>query len=169
VLSRIKKPAVAYFVISLIILGLDQATKLIIVRVLHPHESIQVLPFLRIVSVRNPGAAFGMFQGFGPAFFIIISLVAAGIISYMIIKGKDDRLSLSFILGGALGNLVDRVRLGHVVDFIDLYAGKYHWPAFNTADSALTVGIALLFYRTMMRRGPRGLSAGDTTTGTHRH
>ncbi|NOZ25145.1 MAG: signal peptidase II [Nitrospirae bacterium] len=157
-----------YFIISLIILGLDQATKFLIVRFVHPYESIQILPFLRIVSVRNPGAAFGMFQGLGP-FLIIVSIVAVGIISYMIMKGKDDRLSLSFILGGALGNLVDRIRLGHVVDFIDVYAGKYHWPAFNTADSALTVGIALLFYRTITRKGSHDISAGNTNTGPQRH
>jgi len=88
VLSRIKKPAITYFIISLIVLILDQATKLIIVRYIHPYESIQILPFFRIVSVRNPGAAFGMFQGLGPLFFIIISFIAIGIISFMIIKGK---------------------------------------------------------------------------------
>ena len=104
-----------YFIISLIILVLDQATKLIIVRTIHPYESIAVLPFLQIVNVKNKGAAFGLFQGLGNTFFIIIIFIAVGIISAMIIKGKDDRLSLSFILGGALGNLVDRIRLGYVL------------------------------------------------------
>ncbi len=159
-LSRIKKPPITYFIISLIVLILDQATKLIIVRYIHPYETVQILPFFRIVSVRNPGAAFGMFQGLGPLFFIIISFIAIGIISFMIIKGKDDGLSLSFILGGALGNLVDRIRLGHVIDFLDLYVGKHHWPAFNVADSALTLGIVLLFYRAIINRGSSDFSSG---------
>jgi len=166
VLPRAEKPALIYFIISLAVLGLDQLTKLLIVRFVHPYESIQVLPFLRIVSVRNPGAAFGMFKGLGPAFLIIVSIAAVAVISYMIVKGKDDRLSLSLILGGALGNLADRIRLGHVVDFIDVYAGRYHWPAFNTADSALTLGIALLFYRSVTRKGSHRPSEGDAASGT---
>lgn len=132
---------------SIIILIIDQITKLIIVNFILPNQSIKVFSFLNIVNVRNTGAAFGLFQSLGNSIFIIISLIAILIIFFMIIRSKDDTFALSLILGGAMGNLTDRLRLGYVVDFIDFHIRNYHWPAFNIADSVLTIGISLLFVK----------------------
>jgi signal peptidase II len=110
-----------------------------------PYESIDLLPFLNIVHVKNEGAAFGLFTTLGNSIFVIISIVAIiVIIAYLArIKGNLEIVSISLILGGAIGNLVDRLTIGKVVDFVDFFVGKWHWPAFNVADSALTVGILL--------------------------
>lgn len=147
-----KRDRILYPAVSAIILILDQATKLIVLRTIRPFEEISLLPFLQLVNVKNTGAAFGLFQSMGNTFFIIVSIIAIGVVSFLMLRGKEDRPYLSLILGGALGNLIDRLRLGYVVDFIDLYAGRHHWPAFNVADSALTAGILLLFVRTLIRR-----------------
>ena len=132
---------------SIIILIIDQITKLVIVNFILPNQSIKVFSFLNIVNVRNTGAAFGLFQSLGNSIFIIISFIAILIIFVMIIRSKDDTFALSLILGGAMGNLTDRLRLGYVVDFIDFHISNYHWPAFNIADSVLTIGISLLFIK----------------------
>lgn len=129
----------------------DFISKQFIVTTMMPHETIEVLPFLRIVNVRNEGAAFGLFTHLGNRFFIIISLIAILLIA-VYIKGIRRRLelySLSFILGGAIGNLTDRLRIGKVIDFIDIFIGSWHWPAFNVADSALTIGIILFILSSM--------------------
>lgn len=125
--------------------GLDQLTKSIINTYLKTYESIEVLPFFQIVHVRNTGAAFGIFRGLGNGVFIGISVLAVLVVTALLLTSKEDRIAFSLILGGALGNLTDRLLRGYVVDFLDFYIGSHHWPAFNVADSALTVGIALLF------------------------
>jgi signal peptidase II len=102
------------------------------------------LPFFNIVYVENIGSAFGMFKSLGNVFFIIVAALAMVFVSILIIKDKDNRLSFSLILGGAAGNLTDRIIRGYVIDFLDMYVGRYHWPAFNVADSALTIGIFLI-------------------------
>jgi signal peptidase II len=108
------------------------------------HSSIAVTSFFNIVSVRNRGSAFGMFQSWGNTPFIVLSAVVLIIIAGLLIFGKKDMLALSFVLGGAAGNMTDRLTTGAVVDFLDFYAGRYHWPAFNVADMALTCGIGLM-------------------------
>lgn len=133
-----------YFFISGIIVILDQSAKILITKKIAPYEAVDILPFFRIVHVYNKGAAFGSFQWLGNPFFIIVSLIAVAVIAFLILKGKENPLGLSFILGGAVGNLIDRLRLGYVVDFLDFYIGTYHWPAFNVADSFLSVGIAFM-------------------------
>jgi signal peptidase II len=141
------------FLISFIVVVLDQATKYLALTYINPYDSFKVLPFLHIVLVTNKGAAFGMFKNIGSSFFIAASLVAIIFVIFLLIRGKEDRLGLSLILGGAIGNLIDRILYGSVVDFIDLSIGKYHWPAFNVADSSLTIGVAILllthFLKTM--------------------
>ncbi len=134
-----------FFLVSLIIVLLDYVTKLFIVNTISPHDSLLVLPFLRIVHVKNTGAAFGILQGLGNEIFIIITLIAIVGFVIFILKSDENLLSLSFILGGAIGNIIDRISRGFVIDFIDVFAGKYHWPAFNVADSAITAGMVLLF------------------------
>lgn len=133
---------------------LDFLTKKIIVAKIMPHESINVLPFLRIVHVENKGAAFGVLASLGNNIFIIISFIAILFIVIYIsrVKKRMELFSLSLILGGAAGNLIDRIRIGKVIDFIDIFIGDWHWPSFNVADSALTVGI-ILFLVLNIRQG----------------
>lgn len=136
-----------YFLVSFLVVIMDQLTKYIARATIPPFESIQVLPFLHLVSVRNTGAAFGMFKVFGNTIFVIISLAAIVFVLFLLLRGMEDKLALALILGGAIGNLIDRVAYSHVTDFIDVFAGRFHWPAFNIADSALTIGILLMIVR----------------------
>lgn len=142
-----KKNTLIYLVASIVAI-LDFITKKLIVATVDPSNAIDILPFLRIVLVKNTGAAFGLFASLGNAFFIIITIVAIiFIIVYLtkIPKGLE-LFAISLILGGAIGNFIDRATIGEVVDFIDFYVGTWHWPAFNVADSALTVGITLFIW-----------------------
>ncbi len=132
--------------IGLLILS-DQLTKFLVIKFLDPYQPLKILPFFQLVNVKNKGAAFGLFQSLGNTTFIFISIAAILFILVILFKTKEDRISLSLILAGATGNLIDRIRYGYVVDFIDLHIGRYHWPAFNIADSALSIGIFLLFLK----------------------
>ena len=132
--------------VSTLVMVLDYVTKRIVLVKLAPYDRIEVLPFLNIVYVENKGAAFGMFANLGNNFFIGISVIALVVILvYMskIPKGLE-LFSISLLFGGAVGNLIDRILFGKVVDFIDFYVGTLHWFAFTVADSALTYGIILL-------------------------
>ena len=140
-----------FFLTSFIIFVLDQVTKYLIRSHLSLFEVINVLPFFNIVYVENTGSAFGMFKGLGNIVFIAIASVAIVSVVVLLIKDRENRTGFSLILGGAAGNLADRVFLGHVVDFLDVFVGKFHWPAFNVADSALTVGIALLAVNSLLQ------------------
>ena len=142
-----KKSPVPFFCLSLIILVLDQATKYYIKMHVYPFDPLRILPFFDIVYVENTGSAFGMFKALGSSFFIVVSVVAIIVLSVLVIKDLSNRTAYSLLLGGAAGNLLDRLFYGHVIDFLDVYVGKYHWPAFNVADSALTIGIALFFFK----------------------
>lgn len=147
-------------VISSVILLFDYITKWIIVETVQLHDHIDLLPFLRIVHVENKGAAFGLFTQLGNNIFILISACAIICIVIYLIKLPIglEVYSLSMILGGAAGNLIDRIRIGKVIDFIDIYVMNWHWPAFNVADSALTVGIILFLIAS--------LKAGHHANGT---
>ncbi|MDC4203085.1 MAG: signal peptidase II [Candidatus Manganitrophus sp.] len=134
---------------------LDQITKLLIQNAFRLHESVVVIQdFFSLTYIRNPGAAFGLFAdqsaGFRSVFFLVVSIVALSILLYFLAQTpKEDKSSLvaiSLLFGGAVGNLIDRVRMGEVVDFLDFYVGQFHWPAFNVADSAITIGISLLMF-----------------------
>lgn len=136
----------------LLVLPLDQWTKYEVSKRLHYRETIEVIPhFFNLTHVRNPGGAFGLLGGEkggkGTVFFIFFSLLAIGSILYFFLRLKEENLlsfALSLVLGGAIGNLIDRFWYGEVIDFLDFYLFSYHWPAFNIADSAITLGIALL-------------------------
>ncbi len=135
-------------VIAILVIFLDVITKAIIVSKVAHHEIIKVLPFINIVHIENKGAAFGLFAGLGNIFFIVISIIAILFILYYLkaVQKKMEIISLSLVLGGAVGNLIDRIRIGKVTDFIDFYVNNWHWPSFNVADSALTVGIILFIW-----------------------
>ena len=133
-----------YFLIAILVVLLDQITKFLARSLIGPFETIKVFPFLHLVSVRNEGAAFGLFKGFGNIPFILISLIAVIVVIVLLIRGKEDRFGLALILGGAIGNMIDRITMGSVTDFVDVFAGRFHWPAFNVADSALTIGLVVM-------------------------
>ncbi len=141
-----------YLILTLLIILLDQTTKTLIKFSVSPFETIRILPFFNIVYVENIGSAFGMFKSMGSLFFIIFSLLAIVFITYLLIKEVFNRFIYAIILGGAIGNLIDRVIYGYVIDFLDFYVGSFHWPAFNIADSALTIGIFLLLYKTFLSK-----------------
>jgi len=137
--------------ISVAGLVIDQATKIYVDRVMHLYQSIPVIDGLfNIFYIRNKGAAFSFLSSasWRIPFFIAVSLIASLVIIVGIKKLRDDQrlamLSMSMIFSGAVGNLIDRVRLGEVIDFLDVYWKTYHWPAFNVADSLICVGVGLL-------------------------
>ena len=145
------KSQLKYLWISLLIIGLDQITKLIAENQLPLHQRVNVLPYFDWYLTYNTGAAFSFLAdagGWQRWFFAITSIVISGIIIVWIKKlEKDDHLtaiSLCLILGGAIGNLIDRIYLGHVIDYIQIWLGTYPWPAFNIADAAISVGAAVL-------------------------
>jgi signal peptidase II len=134
---------------ALMVILLDQATKAAVVRALSLYETVPVIPgFFNLVHIRNPGIAFGLLSHLGSAWSsLVLSAVTTAAIVLLVLwfarlRNEDRRaaIGLSLVIGGAVGNLIDRVRLGEVVDFLDLYVGSFHWPAFNVADSAVTVG-----------------------------
>jgi signal peptidase II len=150
-----------YITISLAIIILDTITKWLVSANISLHDAITVVPNLfSIVHVRNTGAAFGI--GANAESQVVPLLLNSGailvfliVVAYALRTPLTDRtlqIGLHLILGGAIGNLVDRFRFGYVVDFLDFYVRDHHWPAFNVADSAICVGIALLFLD--MRRKP---------------
>jgi signal peptidase II len=133
----------------------DQLTKYIVDRTMPLHYSIPIIEnFFSLTYIRNTGAAFGIFSGsheaFRLPFLIIVSLIAIGFIFTMLKRLRESEtgltIALAFILGGAIGNLIDRVIYGEVIDFLDVYWSSYHWPAFNLADSFITVGVCITVY-----------------------
>lgn len=137
--------------ISLLAFILDQVTKQSVVSSMDLYERIQLTPFLNFTYVHNYGAAFSFLYdagGWQRYFLSAVALVVSGlIILWLKQTGRKQVLlpvAFAFILGGALGNVYDRIVYGYVIDFIDLYYGTYHWPAFNIADSAIFIGAALL-------------------------
>jgi signal peptidase II len=157
-----KKMKRKYWVLSItgiLIILLDQYTKYEAQKRIYLHQSIKVIDgFFNLTHLRNRGGAFGIFGGerggFGSLFFLAVPLLAIGIILYLFWKLKENErtlsLSLSLILSGAIGNLIDRFRYGEVVDFLDFYLFSYHWPAFNIADSAITIGIGLMAFELLI-------------------
>jgi signal peptidase II len=149
----------AFYFIALGVVLLDQATKLLVVRSMRLGQSIPLIPgFLDFTFVLNPGAAFSLLatmpDGVRNPFFIVISLAAVVLILvYRTRYLLGDRLAsvgLGLILGGAVGNLIDRVRYGVVLDFLDAHIYQYHWPVFNVADSAISVGVGLMLLQMLL-------------------
>ena len=152
-----------HFLIALLVIALDRLTKWTIARKLSLHDSIQVIPgFFRIIRTENRGAAFGLFADspseWKVGLLILFSLVALLIVSALLWKNSHSLTStgigLALILGGAIGNLWDRVVSGHVVDFLLFYVGQYQWPAFNLADSSIVVGAGLLVFEILFTKSP---------------
>jgi signal peptidase II len=145
------------------VLGLDLFTKMLILAHVPLGAAIPVVPGLfDLTHVHNPGGAFGFLAAMGPqargVVFILVSLVAVAVILWFYMQTPVQQRWLAFgfalICGGAIGNLVDRLRFGVVIDFIDVYIGALHWPAFNIADSAITVGVTIFAFHVVFRKMP---------------
>lgn len=139
------------FWIALSVLVLDQITKVSVAGTMGLYESIELTPFFSLTYVHNQGAAFSFLSeagGWQRWFFVVLSVAASiGLTIWLLRLPKDARwqeTALGLILGGAVGNLIDRVAYGYVIDFLDLYYNNWHWPAFNVADSGITVGVILM-------------------------
>jgi len=157
----VKKNIVLFIFGAIAVIVLDQITKAVITEKLFMYGSYKVIDgFFSLVYVMNPGAAFGFLAGapeiFRYLFFISITVLAILLIIYYILKSKSQDvlmvISLTLIFGGAVGNLIDRIRFGAVVDFLDFYIGTWHWPAFNAADSAISIGAVLMIWEMLVSR-----------------
>lgn len=142
-----------YYWIALFILIVDQGSKWLVVKKMSLYDSITIIDqFFYLTSHRNRGAAFGILEN-QRWFFIVITFVVIGIIVYYLWKLKNSHpwmsVAFSLVLGGAIGNLIDRIRTGEVVDFFHFQFGSYHYPIFNVADSAIVIGVAILVIITL--------------------
>ena len=149
----------AWWALALAIIALDQLTKQAVLARFQLHESLVVTDFFNLVLVYNSGAAFSFLAdagGWQKWFFIGLAFVITGWLSVMLRQHAHERLmptALSFIIAGALGNVIDRFRFDAVVDFLDFHVAGYHWPAFNVADSGITVGVALMLWHQFFYEG----------------
>ena len=153
-----------WFALALVVVIADQATKALVLARFSLGERLELTGFFNMVLVYNKGAAFSFLSDAGgwqtPA-LVLFALVAIGVVGAFIVRSPGRTLlnvGLALILGGAIGNLIDRLRFGQVVDFLDFHAAGWHWPAFNVADSAITVGAALLILEGFLYREGRARS-----------
>jgi signal peptidase II len=157
---RLPKPE-AWFGLAALVIALDQVSKFWVLASFHLGESLPVTSFFNLVLVFNSGAAFSFLAGAGgwqKWFFVILALVISVWLVVMIRHHANERLmpaTLALVLGGALGNVIDRLRFGAVADFLDFHVAGWHWPAFNIADSAITVGVALLLWQQLTHKDSR--------------
>ena len=147
------KSRARYLVISLVILLFDQLTKQIVSKAMMPHQSIELIPnFLNLTYIHNRGAVFGLGSGMSSPYLswflssLSILSLAVILVYFLRVSVRNSRLyvGLALVLGGAMGNLLDRITSGYVVDFIDVHWFDYHWPYFNLADSSICIGVGLL-------------------------
>lgn len=145
------------YLVPLYVFILDWLSKYVALEFLTPQTPVQVFPFFNFYLTFNPGISFSMFRAdspYGVWALIGVTCVICGFILYAIKKEKESwtRFGLMLILGGALGNVWDRIRYGVVVDFLDFHLADYHWPAFNVADSAICIGVAIILWQTLRRK-----------------
>jgi signal peptidase II len=150
--------------ISLLFAGIDQITKILVFKKLTYvsrmtiglHRHIKITSFFNLVKVWNKGVSFGMFNNLanGQVILSILTLLIAGFVLYLLWKSKDkySMIYLSLIFGGAIGNLIDRIRFGAVADFLDFHIGELHWPAFNIADSIVCIGVFMILIEGFVKR-----------------
>jgi len=150
--------------LSALVIVIDQITKRIVDTTMQLYQSIELIPYFQLTYMRNQGAAFSFLSGAGGWqrwFFIGLAVIASVFICFWLKKlnrsQRWEAIAWSLVLGGALGNLIDRILYGYVIDFLDVYIGDWHWPAFNVADSAITVGVVMLVLDSFKPQ-PRSLS-----------
>jgi signal peptidase II len=147
--------------LSVLVVAVDQWTKWLVDSSMQLYQSIELVPFFQLTYLRNQGAAFSFLAGAGGWqrwFFIGLAVTASALICYWLKRMEKhqcwEAAAWALILGGALGNLIDRVVYGYVIDFLDVYYRQWHWPAFNVADSAITIGVAMLLIDSLRTRSP---------------
>jgi len=159
----LKNKYIKLVVFAGIIVLLDQFTKALIIDHISFNQTIPVMRgFFNITHIHNPGGAFGLMADLSPALrsiiFLFISSLAVGLIFYFYKKTPPNypwlAAAFALIFGGAIGNLIDRLRFGFVIDFLDFYIGNLHWPAFNVADSAISVGIGIFVFHLLFKKMP---------------
>lgn len=151
--------ALPWWLLALAVVVLDQATKLIVDSQLVLHQAVAVVPFFNLTLIYNEGAAFSFLadaDGWQRWFFIVLSAVVSVVLAVWLTRLKRHENFLAFglalVLGGALGNLIDRIAYGHVVDFIQVYYQSWYFPTFNVADSAISVGATILIVTSLFSR-----------------
>ena len=151
--------------LSLLAIILDQGSKLAITSTMHLYQSIQIIPNFRLTYVHNTGAAFSFLSeagGWQRWFFAGLALAISAVIAVWLSRLKPHEtllaVALSLVLGGAMGNLIDRLAYGYVIDFLDVYYQTWHWPAFNIADSAITLGVIFMLVESFVLGKPEDVS-----------
>ncbi|GGB02517.1 signal peptidase II [Agarivorans gilvus] len=149
--SKANSSGLRWLWLSVLVFALDQLTKLAIAKTFDLYESVAITPFFNLVSVRNYGAAFSFLSdagGWQRWFFTAIAVVVSALLLWWMKKTPAEQklpaIAYALVLGGAIGNVFDRIVFGYVIDFLDFYVGSYHWPSFNIADSAICIGAVLL-------------------------
>lgn len=161
----------AWLSFAALIVVVDQLTKLAVTRSLTYGQSIAVTPFFDLVLVFNPGAAFSFLSdasGWQRWFFVVLALAISVWLVVLLRRHAAEKLlpvALALILGGAIGNVIDRVLFGAVIDFLYFHLGKYYWPAFNVADSAISIGVALMIWDQIRPRAAKATDAGAAERG----
>jgi signal peptidase II len=152
--KRVPRPSLGLWLgLAGVVIALDQLSKAWVLAAFRLGERLEITGFFNLVLVFNSGAAFSFLAdagGWQKWFFVVLALAVSAWLVVMLRQHVGERLlalALALVLGGALGNVIDRVRFGAVVDFLDVHAAGWHWPAFNVADSAITVGVALLLWQ----------------------
>ncbi len=145
------RPMLKWLWLSLLVLVLDQASKWLVSHALQLYQSIAVVPGFRLTYVHNTGAAFSFLSdagGWQRWLFALLALAISAVLTIWLLRLKPQEklmaIALALVLGGAVGNLIDRLLYGYVIDFLDVYYQNWHWPAFNIADSAICIGVALM-------------------------
>ena len=158
-MKRAKKGSMLkYYLLSSLVFLSDQFTKIQAINLVRDEQFIKINSYLYLVHFKNEGAAFSFLSdagGWQRYFLSIVAAIASVFIIFMIKKNKENiflALGLSLILGGAVGNLYDRLSLGHVTDFLYFHFNDYYWPAFNLADTAITVGAAIIIYDSIFKK-----------------
>jgi len=153
--------------VSLVVIFIDQLSKWwILSKVMNPPKIVQVTQYFNLVLTWNRGVSFGLFNeegNWGAWIFSILALIIVVVLVFWLIKAETKLVSISlgFIIGGALGNVIDRINHTAVVDFLDFYIGKFHWPAFNAADSFITFGAAVLIIDSLFARQKHNSNANN--------
>jgi len=149
--------------IALVVLLADQASKIAADLLLSYAQPVAVLPFFNLTLLYNPGAAFSFLAdagGWQRWFFFTLAVVISVVLAEWLLKlpqqARRHQWGISLVIGGAIGNAIDRIAYGHVVDFFDFHLAGYHWPAFNIADAAITIGVALLLWAELTRTDHQG-------------
>lgn len=155
------RKATPWFALAAVVVFADQLSKWAVLTSFAPGARLPVTGFFNLVLVYNRGAAFSLLAGlpgWQTPLFVAIAAAAIVVVTVLLVRSPGRRTfcaGLALILGGALGNVIDRLRFGHVVDFLDFHALGWHWPAFNVADSAITVGAGLLIVESFLQRSQR--------------